>query len=211
LAGNATHFQEKTEEALSKSAHDAVSWPRFQEQTSSLTGGLDPRARWHGSGAVREFFVCVYLLPSPLRGAGTRHPLGSGLSPASPQEILAASLSLPGVCRQPGRGPGRDLPAGRVLQPSSGDAHGFGFWLSGVGLTISSLARTQRTASMTALCYMLVVAFTLFICQPEHVPFSLTSPSSTMRRGDQCRAVQYTRVVSLLELLAMVILAYAWV
>src|SRR5262249_25286776 len=53
------------------------------------------------------------------------------------------------------------------------------FWLAlvvavagsmGVGLTIASLARTQRAASMGAMCYMLVVALLLFICQQSNVP-----------------------------------------
>jgi hypothetical protein len=34
----------------------------------------------------------------------------------------------------------------------------------GIGLTIASLARTQRAASIGALCYLLVVGLLLFIC-----------------------------------------------
>src|SRR5205823_12422767 len=54
------------------------------------------------------------------------------------------------------------------------------FWLSlvaavagsmGIGLTIASLARTQRAASMGALCYMMAVALVLFICQQNNIPF----------------------------------------
>jgi hypothetical protein len=53
------------------------------------------------------------------------------------------------------------------------------FWLAlvvcvfgslGIGLTIASLARTQREASMGALCYMMVVAMLLFICQQASIP-----------------------------------------
>jgi len=40
----------------------------------------------------------------------------------------------------------------------------------GIGLTIACLARTQRTASMGALCYMLVVTLFLFICQQGSIP-----------------------------------------
>ncbi len=40
----------------------------------------------------------------------------------------------------------------------------------GVGLTISSVAKTQRTASIGAMCYMATVALLLFICQQYSVP-----------------------------------------
>ena len=57
---------------------------------------------------------------------------------------------------------------------------GLRFWLAllvtvvgsmGVGLTIACLARTQRTASMTALGYMLGIAVVLYVCQQFRVPF----------------------------------------
>jgi hypothetical protein len=38
-------------------------------------------------------------------------------------------------------------------------------------MTVASLARTQREASMGALCYLLAVTMTLFICQQVRVPF----------------------------------------
>jgi hypothetical protein len=40
----------------------------------------------------------------------------------------------------------------------------------GIGLTIASLARTQRAASMGAMCYRLAVALLLFICQQNNIP-----------------------------------------
>jgi hypothetical protein len=40
----------------------------------------------------------------------------------------------------------------------------------GIGLTIASLARSQRAASMGALSYMLAVALVLFICQQNGIP-----------------------------------------
>ena len=40
----------------------------------------------------------------------------------------------------------------------------------GVGMTVASLARTQREASMGALCYLLAVTLILFICQQTRVP-----------------------------------------
>ena len=40
----------------------------------------------------------------------------------------------------------------------------------GVGLTIASLAQTQRRASLTALCYMLAIALFGIICQQNSIP-----------------------------------------
>jgi hypothetical protein len=54
------------------------------------------------------------------------------------------------------------------------------FWLAlvvavagsmGIGLTIASLARTQRAASMGAMGYLMAVGLLLFICQQSNVPF----------------------------------------
>jgi hypothetical protein len=54
------------------------------------------------------------------------------------------------------------------------------FWLSllslalgslGIGMSIASLARTQRSASLAALCYMLVVALILVICQQNSISY----------------------------------------
>src|SRR5262249_9493902 len=53
------------------------------------------------------------------------------------------------------------------------------FWLAlgvsvlgsmGVGLTVASVAKTQRGASIGAMGYMLTVALFLFICQQYNVP-----------------------------------------
>ena len=53
------------------------------------------------------------------------------------------------------------------------------FWLGlavsvggamGVGLTIASVARTQRSASLGAMCYLLAVALVLYICQQNGIP-----------------------------------------
>ena len=40
----------------------------------------------------------------------------------------------------------------------------------GVGLTIAGVARTQRSASLGAMCYLLGVALVLFICQQNGIP-----------------------------------------
>ena len=41
----------------------------------------------------------------------------------------------------------------------------------GIGLTVASLAKTQRAASMGAMSYMMAVALILFICQQNQIPF----------------------------------------
>ena len=48
---------------------------------------------------------------------------------------------------------------------------GTAFGSLGIGLCIASLARTQRLASLGALCYMLVVALLLLICQQTGIGF----------------------------------------
>ena len=118
------------------------------------------------------FFVCVYLLPSLTceeREKGVL--LAQALSPASPLEILAAKLlfyptvavifaavlgglASPAVLSRP-----IFWPAIAVLALGS----------MGIGMTIACLAKTQRAASMTALCYMLVVSMVLLICQQNGI------------------------------------------
>jgi hypothetical protein len=118
------------------------------------------------------FFVCVYLLPSLAceeRENGVL--LAQALSPATSFEIIAARLifyptiavafaAILGVLVRP-----------QVLtQPF--------FWLTlivlafaslGIGMTIACIARTQRSASMTALCYMLVVSLGVLHCQQNQI------------------------------------------
>jgi hypothetical protein len=118
------------------------------------------------------FFTCVYLLPSLTCEERERGVLlAQALSPASPWEIIAAKLVFY---------PAAGLLLGGILaglyrpdallRPT--------FWLAlvalaggslGVGLTIASLARTQRAASLGALGYMLAVSLVILICQ-QHVP-----------------------------------------
>jgi branched-subunit amino acid transport protein len=119
------------------------------------------------------FFSCVYLLPSLMCEERERGVLlAQALSPASATEILAAKFLFYPVV-------GIALAAllAGIFKPAV-LLHLF-FWLAlvvvsigslGIGLTIASLARTQRTASMGALCYMLVVALFLSICQQSEIP-----------------------------------------
>ncbi len=148
--------------------------PGFEVERSSLAGGLDPRSGMATALVVFGlFFVCIYLLPSLTCEERERGVLlAQALSPATTTELLAArflfypvlglvlAAVLAGTCEP------------RAL------ARPF-FWLAlvvcvagsmGIGLTIASLARTQRSASMGAMCYMMAVALILFICQQNNIP-----------------------------------------
>jgi hypothetical protein len=145
-----------------------------EEERSQLEGGLDAR-----SGVATAlvlfglFFVCVYLLPSLTCEERERGVLlAQALSPASPLEILAAKFLF-----YPVLGVALAALLAGIYSPAV-LARPF-FWLAlaaavvgslGIGLTISSLAKTQRSASMGALCYMMAVAMLLFICQQANVP-----------------------------------------
>jgi hypothetical protein len=148
--------------------------PAIESERTALKGGLDPRSGLATSLVLfGVFFVCVYLLPSLTCEERERGVLlAQALSPASALEILAAKflfypalgLALAAVL------------AGAYRPPAL--ARPF-FWLAlsvtllgsmGVGLTIAALARTQRAASLGALCYMLAVALFLLICQQNNVP-----------------------------------------
>jgi hypothetical protein len=146
----------------------------IESASAELQGGMDSRSGLATALVLFGlFFVCVYLLPSlncEERERGVL--LAQVLSPASPREILAARyLFYPFLAL---------LLA--VVLAATYHPHvltsGF-FWLAllvavcgamGIGLTIASLARTQRAASMGAMCYMLAVALVLFICQQNQVP-----------------------------------------
>jgi hypothetical protein len=165
--------QSQANAAGPRSETQAVLAPATEPEHAELKGGLDSR-----SGLITSltlfgvFFVCVYLLPSLTCEERERGVLlAQALSPASACEILAAKfLFYP--------------PLALVLAAVVAGTYrptvllsGF-FWLAlamavfgamGVGLTIASLARTQRAASMGAMCYMLVIALMLFICQQHGI------------------------------------------
>jgi hypothetical protein len=148
--------------------------PRLEAEHSELKGGLDPRSGMATALVLFGlFFVCVYLLPSLTCEERERGVLlAQALSPAAPREILAAKfLFYPALA----------LALAAVLAGTYEPAvlaRPF-FWAAlvaavlgsmGVGLTIASLARTQRAASMGAMCYMMAVALLLFICQQNNIP-----------------------------------------
>ena len=148
--------------------------PSIEAERLPLKGGLDPRSGMATALVLFGlFFVCVYLLPSLTCEERERGVLlAQALSPATTREILAAKfLFYPALAVALAVFPActyRPLVLSRPF-----------FWLAllvavfgsmGIGLTIASLARTQRAASMGAMCYTLTVALLLFICQQNSIP-----------------------------------------
>lgn len=160
---------------LSPEARRSASAPDSTVERSQLRGGLDPRSGMATSLVMfGMFFVCVYLLPSLSCEERERGVLlAQALSPASPREILAAKfLFYPFLGMLLAAVLAGAYNPGVLLKPF--------FWLTllvgvsgsmGVGLTIASLARTQRAASLGAMCYLLAVSLVLFICAQNSIPF----------------------------------------
>jgi hypothetical protein len=155
-------------------AEKSLQLPQFEEARSTLQGGLDTRSLIVTALVLFSiFFVCVYLLSSLTCEERERGVLlAQALSPASLGEILLAKflfypLTAMGLAA---------LLTGILVPGILGRAL---FWLIlavaslgslGIGLTIASLARTQRAASMGALCYMMAVTMLLFLCQQTGIP-----------------------------------------
>ncbi len=148
--------------------------PAISQERSRLGGTMDMRSSLTTALVLFAlFFFCVYLLPSLTCEEHERGVLlAQALSPASPLEILAAKFLF-----YPAAGVALAALLAGIASPGV-LARPF-FWLTvsvaalgslGIGMTIACLARTQRTASMGALCYMLAVAMLLFICQQGHIP-----------------------------------------
>jgi hypothetical protein len=152
----------------------SVLLPKIEDERSQLEGGMDPRSALATSLVLFAlFFVCVYLLPSLTCEERERGILlAQALSPASPGEILIAKFLFYPAMGLVLAGTLAGIYSPVVLTRAV-------FWLAllasalgslGVGLTIASLARTQRAASMGSMCYMMAVALLVFICQQNNIP-----------------------------------------
>ncbi len=171
------YYRERTADLIDELGPDARSsldLPAAEYRRTRLKGGLDSRSGLATSLVMFGlFFVCVYLLPSLTCEERERGVLlAQALSPASPSEILAARLLF-----YPLLGVGLSALLAGIYSPAV-LARPF-FWMAlaassfgsfGIGLTIASLARTQRAASMGALCYMMAVTLLLVICQSNNIP-----------------------------------------
>jgi len=165
-----------TEQLQRQAASLGTALPAVEWRENALTGSaLDMRAAMATALVMFSlFFTCVYLMPSLTCEERERGLLlAQALSPARVREILAAKfLFYPtfGILLA-------TLLAG-IYNPAV-LTRPF-FWLAlislslgslGIGMSISSLARTQRSASLGALCYMLVITIVLLICQQNNVAY----------------------------------------
>jgi hypothetical protein len=149
--------------------------PSFESGEESLRKDIDARAGIVTALVIfAMFFVCVYLLPSMTCEERERGVLlAQALSPAEPREIMAAKFLFYPVIAL--------ALAGMIVGAYRPRALSEPFlWLAlaataagslGIGLTIASLARTQRTASLGAMCYLFVIALLQFVCQQTSLPF----------------------------------------
>src|SRR5262245_30976183 len=159
--------------ALANGSPSADAVPVLEMRERAVIGGaLDLRAAIAPAlGLFSLCFPCVYLMPSLTCEERERGLLlAQALSPATPLEILAAKFLF--------------YPAfGIVLATLLAGIHNPAvlgrpfFWMSlatlsvgtlGIGMTIACLAKTQRAASLGALCYMLAVALILIVCQQNN-------------------------------------------
>jgi hypothetical protein len=113
------------------------------------------------------YFTCCYLLPTlncEERERGVL--LAQALSPASPIEIVAAKFLFYPVS-------GMALAAVLAGIYNVNVLGTLFFWLSllamgcgflGIGMTVSTLAKTQRGAFMGSMAYLLCVSLLLFVC-----------------------------------------------
>ncbi|WP_157369425.1 ABC transporter permease [Zavarzinella formosa] len=148
--------------------------PALEFREAAVTGGnFDIRAAIATALVMFSLcFTCVYLMPSLTCEERERGLLlAQALSPATAFEILAAKFLFYPVF-------------GMVLATLLAGIHNPGvltrpfFWLAlfifsvgtlGIGITIACLARTQRAASLGALCYMLVIAMIMLVCQQNNI------------------------------------------
>jgi hypothetical protein len=148
--------------------------PAFKERRSPIQGGAGPRSALAPALVLFALcLACVYLLPAFTCEERERGLLlAQALTPASPGEIVAAKFLF-----YPTLGVALAALPAAVSQPAA-LGRPF-FWLTllvaaggatGIGLTIGSLARTQRAASLGALGYMLAAALMLVACRQVGLP-----------------------------------------
>jgi hypothetical protein len=120
------------------------------------------------------YFACVYLLPTlncEERERGVL--LAQALSPASPTEIVTAKFVFYPLF-------GIALAATLAAIYKTAILSSLFFWLAliavgagflGIGMTIATLARTQRAAFLGGMCYLLSVSMVLLICTTNNIPY----------------------------------------
>jgi ABC-2 type transporter len=120
------------------------------------------------------YFACVYLLPTlncEERERGVL--LAQALSPASPTEIVSAKFLFYPLF-------GIALAATLAAIYKTAILSSLFFWLAlfavgggflGIGMTIATLARTQRAAFLGGMCYLMSVSMVLLICMTNNIPY----------------------------------------
>ncbi len=120
------------------------------------------------------YFCCCYLLPTlncEERERGVL--LAQALSPASPAELVVAKFLF-----YPVAGIALAAILAGIYNPTV--LNTLFFWLAliamssgflGIGMTVSTLAKTQRSAFMGSMCYLMCVSLLLFICSTNGIPF----------------------------------------
>jgi hypothetical protein len=120
------------------------------------------------------YFACVYLLPTlncEERERGVL--LAQALSPASPTEIVSAKFLFYPLF-------GIALAATLAAIYKTTILSSLFFWLAlfavgggflGIGMTIATLARTQRAAFLGGMCYLMSVSMILLICTTNNIPY----------------------------------------
>jgi hypothetical protein len=170
----ATLAERQRTQTLAEAGSSSSAPAGIEQEHSLLEGAMDMRSTI-ASGLIlfALFFSCVYLMPSLMCEERERGLLlAQALSPASPLEILAAKFLFYPLAGLALAGTLAGIAKPDVFREPI-------FWLTlpvaaigslSIGLTIASLARNQRAASMAALCYMLIVTLLLFICQQGKIP-----------------------------------------
>ena len=167
-------FQDQVEAARPKGAGPPVV-PDLEVSRKGLGGKvLDFRAAIAtGMVVFALYFACVYLLPTlncEERERGVL--LAQALSPASPAEILGAKFLF-----YPAVGVGLAAVIAGIYKWAV--LSSLFFWLSllavgggflGIGMTVATLARTQRAAFLGGMCYLLSVSMVLLICSTNGIP-----------------------------------------
>lgn len=120
------------------------------------------------------YFTCVYLLPTlncEERERGVL--LAQALSPASPTEIVTAKFLF-----YPAFGIGLAATLAAIYKAAVLSSLFFWFALLavgagflGIGMTIATLAKTQRAAFLGGMCYLLSVSMMLLICSTNNIPY----------------------------------------
>jgi hypothetical protein len=166
-------FQEQVAAATTSTASAVV--PDLEVTRKGLGGKvLDLRsAIATGLVVFALYFTCVYLLPTlncEERERGVL--LAQALSPASPTEIVTAKfLFYPAA--------GIFLAATIAAIYKTAILSSLFFWFAllavgggflGIGMTIATVAKTQRAAFLGGMCYLMTVSMLLMICSMNGIP-----------------------------------------